>query len=85
MLETPGVLLSLLLASTYAAAFYAWKGQSLRDLVRYGLASGVGFAAGQALGAALHLVPLTLGVVHVLEATVGALLCLALAHWLRRS
>jgi hypothetical protein len=85
MLEIPGVLLALALASIYAAVLFLWQGQAFRDLVRYWLASAAGFALGQALGFALSPIPFTLGAVHVLEATAGSVLCLALAHWLKPS
>ena len=84
MLQVPSVLLALLFASTYAAAAFFWRGQSLRDLARYWLASVVGFAAGQLLAGWLGLVPISLGSIRIVEATAGALLCMALAHAIRR-
>ncbi len=84
MLQVPSILLSLLLASTYAAAAFFWRGQSLGDLARFWLASVMGFAAGQALGAWLDLAPISLGAIRIVEATAGALIGLALADALKR-
>ena len=82
MIQEPSLVLSLLLASVYAAAFHLWKGRRLRDLLFYWLASVLGFAAGHLVGEKLALVPWTLGQIHIIEATVGAFLFLFLIHWL---
>ncbi len=82
MVQTPALVLSVLLAFTYATIFHLWKGRSLRDLAFFWLASAVGFAAGQVVGARLNLVPLTVGQVHIAEATALALLFLLVARWL---
>lgn len=83
MLHTPGLAISLLLASVYATAFHLWGGRSLRDLPVYWLASLLGFAAGHLLGQRLDLVPWTLGEVHIVAATAGAFLFLVIVRWLR--
>jgi hypothetical protein len=84
MLQTPGLIVSLLLASIYAVAFHLWKGRSLRDLLFYWLAAVVGFASGQVAGYLLNILPWTIGQVHIVEATFVALLLLFIAHWLRQ-
>jgi hypothetical protein len=84
MPQTPALILSLLLASVYAALFYLWQGRGLRDLLFFWLASLVGFASGQVVGQMLGILPWTIGQVHVIEGTVLALLFLFIARWLRQ-
>ena len=84
MLQLPALLLSLLLASGYGLAFYLWRGQGLRDILFFWLAAAVGFASGQVVGELWGFVPWTIGQVHVIEATLVALLFLGIAQWLRQ-
>ena len=84
MLQTPALVLALLLASSYTVAFYLWQGRGCRDLLLFWLASAVGFASGQLIGARLNLVPWTIGQVHFVEATLIAILFLFLARWIRQ-
>jgi thiamine transporter ThiT len=84
MLQAPALILSLVLATIYAAAFHLWQGRSLRDLLFYWLAAFVGFASGQVAGYLLGFVPWTIGQVHIIEATLVALLFLFIARWLRQ-
>lgn len=84
MIEAPGFVLSVALASAYAAIFYLWRGRRLRDLLFFWLASAVGFAAGQVAGEMLGTIPWTIGQVHVIEATLAAITLLIVATWLRQ-
>jgi hypothetical protein len=84
MVQPPALVLSLVLASIYAAGFHLWLGRNLRDLIFFWLAAVVGFASGQVVGQFLDLVPWTLGEVHIIEATVLAFLFLIIARWLRQ-
>jgi hypothetical protein len=83
MLQTPALILSLVLASIYAAVFYLFFGRRLRDFLLFLLAALVGFVSGHVVGIFWGFVPWTIGQVHVLEATVVAFLFLVLARWLR--
>jgi hypothetical protein len=83
MPQMPALLLSLVLASAYAAAFHLWLGRGLRDLPPFWLASVLGFAAGQIAGQMLDLIPVTIGQLQIIEATLGAFLFLFIAKWLR--
>jgi hypothetical protein len=80
----PALILALILASSYAVAFYLWRGRGLRDIVFFWLAAAVGFASGQVVGELWGFVPWTIGQVHVIEATLVALLFLGIAQWLRQ-
>jgi hypothetical protein len=82
MLQMPALLLSLVLASLYAALFFLWQGRRLRDLVFFWLAALVGFASGHLVGTLWGFVPWTIGQVHILEATFVAILFLVIARWL---
>jgi hypothetical protein len=84
MLQAPALILSLILATAYAAAFHLWQGRSMRDLLFFWLAAIVGFASGQVAGYLLDLLPWTIGQVHIVEATLVALLFLFIARWLRQ-
>jgi hypothetical protein len=84
MLQAPALIMSLVLATAYAAAFHLWQGRSMRDLLFYWLAAVVGFASGQVAGYLLDFVPWTIGQVHIIEATLVALLFLFIARWLRQ-
>ena len=82
MIQIPALLTSLVLASLYAVIFYLFLGRRLRDLLFFWLASLIGFASGQVVGSLLKIVPLTVGQVHIAEATLVALSFLILARWL---
>jgi uncharacterized membrane-anchored protein len=83
MLQLPALILSALLVSAYALLFYLWQGRGLRHLLVFWLASIVGFALGQTVGAELHLIPWTVGQVSLVEASAGAFLCILAANWLK--
>ena len=82
--QTPTLVFSLLLASIYAATFHLWLGQRLRDLPAFWLTSALGFAVGQFAGESLDAIPITLGQIHVIEATLGSFLFLVVVRWLRQ-
>jgi hypothetical protein len=82
MLQAPTIVLSLLLASAYAIAFHLWLGRSPRHMLVFWPAAVAGFAVCQAVGTILDPIPLAVGQVRIVEATLGAALALALAHWL---
>jgi ABC-type uncharacterized transport system permease subunit len=84
MLQTPALLLSLVLASLYGALFYLWQGRRVRDMLFFWLAALVGFASGHLVGALWGFVPWTIGQVHVIEATIVAILFLMIARLLRQ-
>ncbi len=84
MLQAPALLFSVILASAYAAVFFVWQGQGLRDLVFFWLAAVVGFASGHLVGALWGFVPWTIGQVHIIEASIVTVLFLVIARWLRQ-
>ena len=84
MFQTPALILSLVLASIYAAVFYVFFGRRLRDLLFFLLAAVVGFVSGHVVGVFWGFIPWTIGEVHIIEGTVVAFLFLFLARWLRQ-
>lgn len=83
MLQLPGLLVVLILASAYAVLLHLLLGRGVRDMLLFWVASVAGFACGQLLGERLDLIPVRVGHVHVIEATVGAILFVLAAAWLR--
>jgi hypothetical protein len=79
-LVTPSLLLSLLISVAYASLFHLWWGRSSRHLIVLVLAAVVGFGVGQFVGTLVRLPALQIGEVHLVEATVGAWLALAIVH-----
>lgn len=77
-LYSPGLLLGLIVSVAYAALFHLWRGRSLRDLFLFVVASLLGFGVGQFVGAFTQLPWFQIGEVHMVEATIGAWLALAL-------
>ena len=82
MIQLPGLLLSLVLATIYAVVFYLLLGRRPRDMLFFWLAAVVGFASGHVVGEVWGFIPWTLGQVHIIEASVLAILFLVLARWL---
>ena len=82
MLQAPGLLLSLVVASALGLVFYLWQGRRHRDLLFFWLAAVVGFASGHLVGVVWGFVPWTVGQVHVLAGCMVAVLFLVLARWL---
>lgn len=82
MLQGPGLLLSLIMASALGVAFYLLLGRRRRDLLFFWLAAVVGFASGHLVGVGWGFIPWTVGQVHVLEGCAIALLFLVLTRWL---
>ena len=83
ILLSPPLVLSLIIASAYAAIFNLWQGGSAKDLVIYLVACWLGFGIGELAGDLLDVDILMIGQIHVLEGTVGSLVLLLLVTWLK--
>lgn len=81
-LLNPTLLLGLLLSAGYAALFHLWTGRTLRGLILYLIASGLGFGIGQWAGQATGFDFLQIGQLHLLETAVGAFLALLIVRTL---
>jgi len=79
-LVTPSLLLGLVISLAYAAFFHLWCGRGVFHLAALILASTVGFGVGQLVGTLVRIPALQIGEVHLIAATVGAWLALAIIH-----
>lgn len=79
-LIAPGLLLSIVLSVGYASLFHFWRGRSLRDLLLFLIVSAVGFGAGQLVGTLIRVPLLQVGEIHLLEASLGAIVALSVAQ-----
>ena len=84
MPQTPGLVISVVLASIYGLAYALLLGRTGPRLWWYWAFSVVGFFAGFAIAAHGHWTPYGLGQVPVLESSVSSLAMLILATVLRR-
>jgi hypothetical protein len=66
----PSLILSLVLGSLYGLLFFLLAGGSKRGLWAYWLVGAASFLAGQFLGEYVQVSKITLGDVHVIEASV---------------
>ena len=65
----PEWFLTLLLSVSLGALFHLWRGRTFRDLLFYTCTAVIGFVLGNMAGEAIKLDILTVGRLHVLEAT----------------
>lgn len=80
---SPYFLLSILLGGVYGALFYMWQGKTLADMAYYVLASIVGFGLGQVAFQLLGWGLVIIGPLHLIEASLSAIVALGVARWLR--
>ena len=79
---SPSVVLSLLLGSLYGLLWHACLGRRWGQLPLYWAGGVLGFFAGYALAVAAGGGLLRLGVIPLIEGTLGAVLALAALWWL---
>jgi hypothetical protein len=77
---SPMLVLSLVIATLYAALFHLLGGKTMRDLGVTWLAAVVGFAVGQVLASALGWADPMIGELHLLAASAASWLAMALAR-----
>jgi hypothetical protein len=80
---SPPVVLSIVIASAYAALFNLWRNGSPRDLIFYLIAGWAGFAIGQVGGWLIHFNWGMIGSVYLIEGTLFCWLLLFLMQWFR--
>ncbi len=80
---TPYFLLSVLISGAYGAAFHVWRGKTLKDIPYYLVASVIGFMLGQFIGYMLGWRFFALGEIHIIHASLGSILVLSIANWLK--
>jgi uncharacterized membrane protein YeaQ/YmgE (transglycosylase-associated protein family) len=78
----PTLVLGLILSTLYGALFHLWRGGNAGRVLLYLILSWIGFWIGQLIGNLLHVSFDTLGQLHLLFATLGSLIFLAIGFWL---
>lgn len=78
------MVLGLLFSLGYASLLHVWGGRTLRDLLLYCIAAGLGFVMGQLFGNVWGNDPLQIGQLHMLSASLGAWTALIGAYYLTR-
>jgi uncharacterized membrane protein YeaQ/YmgE (transglycosylase-associated protein family) len=81
-MSIPTLFLGLILSTLYGALFHLWRGGNAGRLLLYLILSWLGFWLGQIIGNYLNLTFDTIGQLHIVSATVGSLIILAIGYWL---
>ena len=81
-MSIPTLFLGLILSTLYGAIFHLWRGGNAGRLLLYLLLSWIGFWVGQLAGNLLNVSFDTLGQLHLVFATLGSLIFLAIGFWL---
>ncbi|MEM8857825.1 MAG: hypothetical protein AAGD96_05865 [Chloroflexota bacterium] len=76
-----GVVLSIILAVAYGAAFHVLVGGSLPSIILYLIASLAGFIIGHFVGRFLGIELFRLGAVYLLPASIGSWVLLIFTRW----
>ena len=80
----PAAVLSLIIGSIYSAMFHLLYGKTIKELVTFIIAGIVGFWLGQAIAVIFNWEFLSIGTLHIIEATAVCWLSLYLMRWLRQ-
>ena len=81
-MSIPTLFLGLILSTLYGALFHLWRGGNAGRLLLYLLLAWLGFWLGQMIANYLHVTFDMLGQLHLLFATLGSLISLAIGYWL---
>ena len=81
-MSIPTIILGLILSTLYGALFHLWRGGNAGRLLLYLLLAWIGFWLGQLIANFLNISFDTLGQLHLLFATLGSLIFLAIGYWL---
>jgi len=82
LIPSPSVTFGVILATLYGAAFHLILGGDARRLALFLLSSWLGFTLGHIFGVIFAVDVLSIGPLHTLSATLGALLALFAARFL---
>ena len=78
----PTLFLGLILSTLYGALFHLWRGGNAGRLLLYLILSWIGFWLGQIIGDLLNITFDNFGQLHIVLATLGSLIFLAIGYWL---
>jgi uncharacterized membrane protein YeaQ/YmgE (transglycosylase-associated protein family) len=81
-MSIPTLFLGLILSTLYGALFHLWRGGNAGRLLLYLLLAWIGFWLGQLIANYFKISFDTLGQLHLLFATLGSLIFIAIGYWL---
>lgn len=81
-MSIPTLVLGLILSTLYGALFHLWRGGNAGRLLLYLILAWIGFWLGQIIGNYLNLTFDLIGLLHIVIATLGSLIFLAIGYWL---
>lgn len=81
-MSIPALLLCVILATLYGAAFHLWRGGGPGRLLLYLILAWAGFAAGQYLGMHFKVTFGRVGFVHAVLGTLFSFIFLGIGYWL---
>jgi hypothetical protein len=81
-MNTPSILLGLIISSLYGALFHLWRNGGGGRLILYLLLSWLGFWTGQFLGNLLNITFGSIGPLRLGMATIFSILSLGIGYWL---
>lgn len=78
----PTIVLGLILSTLYGALFHLWRGGNAGRLLLYLILAWIGFWVGQLLGNYFNISMDKLGQLHIVIASLGSIIFLAIGYWL---
>jgi uncharacterized membrane protein YeaQ/YmgE (transglycosylase-associated protein family) len=81
-MSIPTLLLGFIVSTLYGALFHLWRGGNAGRLLLYLVLAWIGFWLGQFIGNYLKLTFDIYGQLHLVIATLGSLIFLAVGYWL---
>lgn len=81
-MSLPTLLLGLILSTLYGALFHLWRGGNAGRLLLYLVLAWIGFWIGQFIGNYFQMTFDTVGQLHIVIATLGSIVFLAIGYWL---
>lgn len=81
-MSIPTLFLGLILSTLYGALFHLWRGGNAGRILLYLILSWIGFWIGQLFGNLVNITFDTLGQLHIVSATLGSIIFLAVGYWL---
>ncbi len=81
-MSTPTLFLGLILSTLYGSIFHLWRGGNAGRLFLYLILAWVGFWIGHLVGNSLNVSFDLVGQLHIILATLGSIILLAIGYWL---
>ncbi len=81
-MSTPTLFLGLILSTLYGSIFHLWRGGNAGRLFLYLILAWIGFWIGHLVGNSLDVSFDLVGQLHIVLATLGSIILLAIGYWL---